>query len=179
MSCFCSCSQVCYSPLVRLCRQHCLSLPQHPGPHRRTQQPHQRPLLPCLPQPSQRNPSNFQATSCRKPAKTPPRCSTVWGGIPAPPNSDFTCVDVTVPLDHTQPPAQPQDGGTIKVVFGVLPASGERKGMFVTATGGPGTSGLLSADSYTSAFDPSIPEHFDIVFFDQRGVGLSGGLQCA
>ena len=100
------------------------------------------------------------------------------GGYPCP-NSDFTCVDVTVPLDHTQPPAQPQDGGTIKVVFGVLPANGERKGMFVTVTGGPGTSGLLSADSYTSAFDPSIPEHFDIVFFDQRGVGLSGGLQCA
>jgi pimeloyl-ACP methyl ester carboxylesterase len=51
--------------------------------------------------------------------------------------------------------------------------------MFVTVTGGPGTSGLLSADDYTAAFDPSIPEHFDIVFFDQRGVGLSGSLQCA
>jgi pimeloyl-ACP methyl ester carboxylesterase len=51
--------------------------------------------------------------------------------------------------------------------------------MFVTATGGPGSSGLAVADSYTSVFDPSIPEHFDIVFFDQRGVTASGGLQCA
>jgi pimeloyl-ACP methyl ester carboxylesterase len=51
--------------------------------------------------------------------------------------------------------------------------------MFVTAVGGPGGSGLLSADSYTSNFDPGIPEHFDVVFFDQRGVNLSGGLQCA
>lgn len=70
----------------------------------------------------------------------------------------------------------------MKVVFAVLPASGasdDRKGMFVTATGGPGTSGLQAADDYTAAFDPSIPEHFDIVFFDQRGVGESGGLQCA
>jgi pimeloyl-ACP methyl ester carboxylesterase len=96
------------------------------------------------------------------------------GGYPCP-DSDFTCVNVTVPLDHTHP----DDGRTTQVVFGVLAATGERKGMFVTVTGGPGSAGLMSADDYTSAFDPSIPEHFDIVFFDQRGVGLSGGLQCA
>ena len=95
------------------------------------------------------------------------------GGEPCP-DSDFTCVTLEVPLDHFHP-----DGRTIEVVFGVLPATGQRKGVFVTATGGPGTSGLLSADDYTAAFDPAIPENFDIVFFDQRGVGLSGGLQCA
>jgi pimeloyl-ACP methyl ester carboxylesterase len=95
------------------------------------------------------------------------------GGEPCP-DSDFTCVTLKVPLDHFNP-----NGRTMEVVFGVLPATGQRKGMFVTATGGPGTSGLLSADNYTAAFDPSIPENFDIVFFDQRGVGLSGGLQCA
>ena len=64
------------------------------------------------------------------------------------------------------------------MVFGVLPASGERQGMFVVANGGPGASGLLSADSYVPYYDERITEHFDIVFFDQRGVGLSGGLQC-
>jgi pimeloyl-ACP methyl ester carboxylesterase len=94
------------------------------------------------------------------------------GGTPCP-DSVFTCVTLAVPLDHFN-----EDGRTIDVVFGVLPASGERKGMFVTATGGPGSSGLLSADSYAGGFDPSIPENFDIVFFDQRGVGQSGGLQC-
>jgi len=96
------------------------------------------------------------------------------GGVPCP-DSDFTCITLTVPLDHFNP----QDKRTLDVVFGVLPAAGERKGMFVTATGGPGVAGLTSADGYTAAFDPSIPEHFDIVFFDQRGVGQSGGLQCA
>ncbi len=95
------------------------------------------------------------------------------GGAPCP-DSDFTCVTLTVPLDHFDP----SNPATIEVVFGVLPASGERRGMFVTATGGPGYSGLSAADSYTAAFDPSIPEHFDIVFFDQRGLGASGGLQC-
>jgi pimeloyl-ACP methyl ester carboxylesterase len=95
------------------------------------------------------------------------------GGVPCP-DSDFTCVTLEVPLDHFHP-----DGRTLKVVFAILPATGERKGMFVTATGGPGTAGLQSADSYVATFDPSVPEHFDIVFYDQRGVGLSGGLQCA
>lgn len=95
------------------------------------------------------------------------------GGVPCP-DSDFTCVTLSVPLNHFDP----KDSRTLDVVFAILPATGERKGMFVTATGGPGSAGLASADSYTAAFDPSIPEHFDIVFFDQRGVGQSGGLQC-
>ncbi|MEO8610641.1 MAG: alpha/beta hydrolase [Chloroflexota bacterium] len=95
------------------------------------------------------------------------------GGYPCP-DSAFTCVKLTVPLDHFAA----DRGKTIDVVFGVLPATGERKGMFVTATGGPGTAGLMSADDYTSYFDPSIPEHFDIVFFDQRGAVQSGNFQC-
>jgi len=94
-------------------------------------------------------------------------------GFPCP-DSDFTCVTLTVPLNHFDP----SDSRTLEVVFGVLPATGERKGMFVTATGGPGTAGLMSADGYTAVMDPAIPEHYDIVFFDQRGVGQSGGLQC-
>jgi pimeloyl-ACP methyl ester carboxylesterase len=95
------------------------------------------------------------------------------GGYPCP-DSDFTCVDVVVPLNHFDP----QDARTTTVVFAVLPATGERKGMFVTSIGGPGGSGLMSADTYTSYFDPRIPENFDIVFFDQRGINMSGGLYC-
>jgi pimeloyl-ACP methyl ester carboxylesterase len=96
------------------------------------------------------------------------------GGYPCPDGSAFTCVTLAMPLDHFNP----SDTRTIQVTFAVLPATGNRKGMFVTATGGPGTSGIAAADSYTAAFDPSIPRRFDIVFFDQRGVALSGGLTC-
>lgn len=95
------------------------------------------------------------------------------GAAPCP-DSDFTCLTLTVALDHFDP----SDPSTIDVVFGVLPASGERRGMFVTAVGGPGGSGLAVADPYTWAFDPAITEHFDVVFFDQRGVAASGNLQC-
>ena len=94
-------------------------------------------------------------------------------GTPCP-NSDFTCVRIEMPLDHFES----SDDRTIDVTFAILPATGDSKGAFVTATGGPGTAGIMSADSYTSALDPAIPEQFDIVFFDQRGVGMSGGLTC-
>jgi pimeloyl-ACP methyl ester carboxylesterase len=92
------------------------------------------------------------------------------------PGSRFTCITLTLPSDHfvaAGPVSQ-----TIDVVFAVLPASGIRKGMFVVAVGGPGSSGVALADSYTSAFDPTIAENFDLVFFDQRGTGLSAGINC-
>jgi len=95
------------------------------------------------------------------------------GGYPCP-NSDFTCLKLTVPLDHTSS----SDKRTISVVFGVLPATGERRGLFITATGGPGSSGLEAADSYAGDFDPAVKEHYDLVFFDQRGANQSGNLQC-
>jgi hypothetical protein len=95
------------------------------------------------------------------------------GGRPCP-DSEFTCVRLKVPLDHFDT----RNRRSIDVVFAVLPATCKRKGMFVTATGGPGTSGLAAKDSYTAAFDPSIRKRFDIVFFDQRGVAASGGLTC-
>ncbi|RPJ29378.1 MAG: alpha/beta fold hydrolase [Chloroflexi bacterium] len=95
-------------------------------------------------------------------------------GFPCFEDSAFTCVTIDMPLDHFNP----ADTRTLPVVFALLPASGVRKGMFVTATGGPGTSGILLADSYSAGFDPSILEAFDVVFFDQRGMGLSGDLAC-
>ena len=91
------------------------------------------------------------------------------------PDSDFTCITLRVPLDHFGP----VNGPTTNVTFALLRATdGPRRGVFVTATGGPGSSGISVADSYTSALDPRIAEAFDVVFFDQRGIGLSGPLQC-
>ena len=139
-------------------------------------------LLACSPAPQQPPPSSPPPTPA---AEAPPtsearleRDDTAallgrLGGYPCP-DSDFTCVNFEVPVDHFDP----ANLETIEVVFGVLPASEERKGMFVTAVGGPGGSGLASADSYTGTFDPTITEAFDVVFFDQRGIAASGGLQC-
>jgi pimeloyl-ACP methyl ester carboxylesterase len=94
------------------------------------------------------------------------------------PNSDFECITLRVPLDHVNTPAQTNK--TINVVFGVLPARDEakRRGMFVVVVGGPGASGLLSADSYVDSYSDELRDAFDIVFFDQRGIGQSNGFNC-
>ncbi|MGH2621846.1 MAG: alpha/beta fold hydrolase, partial [Anaerolineales bacterium] len=134
--------------------------------------------IPPTPTTSPALPYSAPTTSARAETPVAPRESTRMildrlGAYPCS-DSDFTCVRLTVPQDHFDS----ANSETIEVVFGVLPASGDRRGMFVTVVGGPGGSGLAVADSYTATFDPAITEHFDVVFFDQRGVAASGGLQC-
>lgn len=95
------------------------------------------------------------------------------GGKPCEAASDFTCVTLKVPLNHFDS-ANPE---TIDVVFAVAPATGKRYGMYVQAfPGGPGGKGIPYASTFY--FPPEIPQHYDIVFFDQRGVGLSTPLEC-
>lgn len=95
------------------------------------------------------------------------------GGVPCDENPDLTCVSISVPLNHYDS----TNTETIEVVFGVAPASGERYGMFVQAfPGGPGGEGISSA--YLGYISDAILEHYDIVFYDQRGLGLSNPLEC-
>ena len=91
------------------------------------------------------------------------------------PDSIFTCITIRVPRDHFAAPGGP----TVDVTFALHRAKARtRKGVFVTVTGGPGTSGISAADSYTDLFDPGIVRDYDLVFFDQRGVGRSQPFQC-
>jgi pimeloyl-ACP methyl ester carboxylesterase len=95
------------------------------------------------------------------------------GGIPCEGIYGFICVTIPVPLNHFDPANQE----TINVVFAVSPATGERKGMFVQAfPGGPGGEGISYAT--TDYFSSQIQDQYDIVFFDQRGIGLSNALEC-
>jgi pimeloyl-ACP methyl ester carboxylesterase len=96
------------------------------------------------------------------------------GGKPCSTTSEFTCVKITVPLDHFDA----ANTKRIKVAFAVRPADGTSKGLYVTATGGPGSSGIASADSYASSFAQGVLDRFDVVFFDQRGMGRSGNVDC-
>ena len=95
------------------------------------------------------------------------------GGVPCTENLDFTCVNIQVPLDHFYP----ANTEILDVVFAVSPAYGERYGMYVQAfPGGPGGEGISTGDTFW--FPEKILEHYDIVYFDQRGVGLSHPLTC-
>ena len=88
----------------------------------------------------------------------------------------FECVTLTVPLDHFH-----DTGKSTEVTFAIKRHTGDApaKGVLVTATGGPGTSGIQSAVSYRDGFAESIRRDYDIVFFDQRGAHLSGTSRCS
>ncbi|WP_128514589.1 alpha/beta fold hydrolase [Tabrizicola thermarum] len=88
--------------------------------------------------------------------------------------SNLSCTSLTVPLDHrANDPSR-----TIEITFALSFASKESRGILFYFVGGPGGSGIASADSYLSAFDPSLVENMDIVFVDQRGIGSAHGLSC-
>jgi pimeloyl-ACP methyl ester carboxylesterase len=110
-------------------------------------------------------------------ARAAPPAPAIISRAPCP-NSDFECMTLRVPLDQLNAPAQTTK--TMDVVFGVLPARDEtkRRGMFVVAVGGPGAAGLSSADSYAESYPNELRDAFDLVFFDQRGMGQSGGFNC-
>lgn len=95
------------------------------------------------------------------------------GGAACEENPDLICVSLQVPFDHFDA----SNPDTLEVVFGVAPARGERYGMYVQAfPGGPGGEGISSA--YTGYFSDDILEHYDLVYYDQRGIGLSNPLEC-
>ena len=64
------------------------------------------------------------------------------GAVTCEASPGFQCVDITVPLDHTNP----DNGETIDISFAVIPAGNPeaRRGMFVTVVGGPGLPVALS-----------------------------------
>lgn len=88
--------------------------------------------------------------------------------------SSLSCTTLTVPLDHRAN----DPGKTLDITFALSFATQESKGILFYFVGGPGGSGLASAESYLAAFDPSLAETMDIVFVDQRGTGPVHGLSC-
>jgi pimeloyl-ACP methyl ester carboxylesterase len=88
--------------------------------------------------------------------------------------SSLSCATLTVPLDHrANDPAQ-----TLDITFALSFAAVESRGILFFYVGGPGGSGLASADNYLSAFDQELTDYIDVVFVDQRGTGPVHGLSC-
>lgn len=88
--------------------------------------------------------------------------------------STLSCTTLTLPLDHrANDPSK-----TIDITFALAFATVESKGILFFFVGGPGASGLASAESYLSSFDESLIQYMDVVFVDQRGTGPEHGLAC-
>ncbi|MFE3546135.1 alpha/beta hydrolase [Nocardia sp. NPDC059177] len=96
-----------------------------------------------------------------------------WGPC-APVIDGKECATVPVPLDYARP-----DGPRIELAVVRQRASdpAHRVGTLFTAVGGPGGSGVEWA-ARGELFSGELSRRFDVVTFDQRGVGRSAGVRC-
>lgn len=85
------------------------------------------------------------------------------------------CEVIEVPVDQRAPGS----GETLAVRFGRhVSDSDARIGTLVVATGGPGTSGIALSEHYLRVFPDGVFDRYDVVFFEQRGVGGSARISC-
>ncbi|MDQ1721019.1 MAG: hypothetical protein QOI26_753 [Pseudonocardiales bacterium] len=87
----------------------------------------------------------------------------------------FSCGKLAVPLDYSQPDGKTAD---IFVVRVRSDKQSQRLGSLLVNPGGPGGSGVNLAAGLVGALSDTVLDHFDLVGFDPRGVGLSDPVQC-
>ncbi|MFF8909152.1 alpha/beta hydrolase [Streptomyces olivaceoviridis] len=99
------------------------------------------------------------------------RCEAT--GTSSPPGDAWRCATLKVPLDWSRP-----DGRTTGLALVRARATGgDRIGSLLFNFGGPGGSGV-STMPYFEASVSSLHERYDLVSWDPRGVGASGGVRC-
>ncbi|WP_330328594.1 alpha/beta hydrolase [Streptomyces sp. NBC_00536] len=86
------------------------------------------------------------------------------------------CASMAVPRDWYHPDAGPDLRVEVSRHLATDPAA--RRGVLMTAAGGPGASGLGRAATL-AGYGPKLAAAYDIVSFDQRGVGASTQVVCS
>ncbi|MFI5540781.1 alpha/beta hydrolase [Nocardia sp. NPDC051900] len=97
-----------------------------------------------------------------------------WAGCAEPELSRFQCATAQVPVDYAHP-----DGPTLGLAVVRQQATDPQRriGTLFSAVGGPGGSGLRWA-AKGELLGGELARRFDVVTFDQRGVGRSGQVRC-
>ncbi|MBQ1093889.1 alpha/beta hydrolase [Streptomyces sp. B93] len=89
------------------------------------------------------------------------------------PGRDWQCATLKAPLDWSKP-----DGDTIDLALIRAKATGDdRIGSLLFNFGGPGGSGVSTLPAYAGTAS-QLRERYDLVSWDPRGVGASGGIRC-
>lgn len=90
-----------------------------------------------------------------------------------PEESRLTCQGMLVAADRDG-----SSDSTFTIVWAVHHATTAPKGTLAIAVGGPGESGLSESSGILASLDPRLVAAYDILFWDQRGVGASEGADC-
>ena len=98
-----------------------------------------------------------------------------WSTCDEYPEEDLDCGVLEVPLDYSD-----LEGETLEIALIRIPATSSKpKGVMLSNPGGPGVSGVDFVSNWSVELVENLGlEDFDIVGFDPRGVGRSGGLSC-
>ena len=111
-------------------------------------------------------------TTTTEPTTTTDAAEALVDSVDWVPCGDIECGTVQVPADYEDPSL-----GTISIAINRVAAAdpADRLGVLLVNPGGPGASGLgLAAAFGFGVFPQSIPNSFDVIGFDPRGVGQSG-----
>ncbi|QWF84632.1 alpha/beta fold hydrolase [Amycolatopsis sp. CA-230715] len=84
----------------------------------------------------------------------------------------LSCADLPVPLDYRHP-----EGAKISIAVSRL-STGDGHPVLLSNPGGPGASGLFNTLGVDGLTGGALRERFDLIGFDPRGVGRSGGVHC-
>lgn len=125
------------------------------------------------------------AATAGQPASGLSRSALDWGACPAPtPNANGSyyprdpreqCATLRVPRDYRQPGA----GSITLTVSRIRTADpAHRLGDLVVVPGGPGGSGLDYSSQLLGILPAAVPASYDLIGFDERGVGNSTPVAC-
>jgi pimeloyl-ACP methyl ester carboxylesterase len=87
----------------------------------------------------------------------------------------FSCGQLPVPVDYAHPSSGQLNIEVIRIHYNAQP---NRVGSLLVNPGGPGGSGLFLAISLAGSLSDDVLQHFDLIGFDPRGVGLSAPIKC-
>ncbi|GAA4548712.1 alpha/beta hydrolase [Amycolatopsis samaneae] len=97
-------------------------------------------------------------------------------GLPQSPTAGLECAKLRVPLDYADP-----GGRTIELTISrhAGPDPAKRRGVLLMNPGGPGGPGLpMPAQLMARLGSSGLPEAYDVIGFDPRGVGYSTPVTC-
>ncbi|MFM9135161.1 MAG: alpha/beta hydrolase [bacterium] len=98
-----------------------------------------------------------------------PAYSLTPNPCPIPALKGWECSTLDVPMNWWAR----DNGDRAQIAVAVRRATGETRGTLTLHPGGPGISSLLNAELVLGTLPATILRHFDLVLWDQRGVGLS------